>query len=203
MEPAATPFAGITPEELETLHSLMTDQDIARVGANLGRDVLWICDDFAEKLGFYKKAHALRFAKQKKLVKYSLPFKQVKGVEEIDGMAVMNPIPKDAAVHSMGHTVVSFMETWPLLQWLTLAPTELAERVRNVLWRVFFARNNDHLRQQLEDAKKDLEEAEKKVEQAKKQAEEAKKSAACKVGVCVVYVCKLDDVILLSANQKL
>jgi hypothetical protein len=66
-------FAGLTEDDLETLHSLMTDKDIARIRANLGRDVLWVCDDFAEKLGFATKASAYRFATQKKLIKYSLP----------------------------------------------------------------------------------------------------------------------------------
>ena len=161
-----TPFAGITPEELETLHSLMSDKDIARIGANLGRkDVLWSCDDFAEKLGFSKKVHAYRVAKQKNLIKYSLPLKDVIGVEEIDGMPVINPIPIDTVYHPMGHPVVKFMETWPLLQWMTLAPTELGARVTNVLWRIFFARDDgdNMLRRQLDEAKKQLEDAKQEV----------------------------------------
>ena len=138
----------------------MSDKDIARIGANLGRkDVLWNCDDFAEKLGFSKKAHAYRFAKQKNLIKYSLPLKDVIGIEEIDGMPVINPIPIDSEGHSMSHPVVKFMETWPLLQWMTLAPTELGARVTNVLWRIFFARDDGSIRKQLDEVKKQLEDA--------------------------------------------
>jgi dsDNA-binding SOS-regulon protein len=191
-QPVATPFAGITAEELETLHSLMTDSDIARIGANLGREVLWVCDNFAEKLGFSKKSHAYRFATQKELVKYSLPYNEVIGVEEIDGMPVVNPVQRDVDIHVKGvaNRLVKFMETRELFEWLTLAPTDLGSRVRRVLWRVFFARNNDHIRQQLEEAKKKSEYAEKQAEKAKKEAEEAKKAVTCKVRVGLVYVCK-------------
>lgn len=158
------PFAGITPEELETLRSLVADKDIARIRANLGRkDVLWNCDAFAEKLGFSKKGNAYRFANQRNLVKYSLPYKAVIGVGVIDGMPVINPIPEDAEVNKVGAAsrVAKFMETWPLLQWMALAPADLGARVATVLCRIIFAGNDgdNMLRRQLDEAKKQLEDA--------------------------------------------
>jgi TorA maturation chaperone TorD len=89
------------------------------------------------------------------------------------------------------------METRDLFEWLTIAPTDLGSCVRRVLWRVFFVRNDDHLCQQLEEAKKQAEEAkkksedaEKKAEDAEKKAEEAEKASTYKVSVCLVYICK-------------
>lgn len=171
------PFASITPDELETLRSLLCDKDIARIRANLGRrDVLWNCEDFAEKLGFSKKANAYRFANQRNLIKYSLPYKAVIGVGVIDGMLVINPIPEDAEDKvGAAHRVVKFMETWPLLQWMALAPAELGARVAAVLCRILFARNDrdNMLCMQLDEAKKQLEDAKREV------------------GGEVVYLCKL------------
>ena len=56
------PFAGLTQAELAAIKDILGDEDIAKCGENIGRKVLWNCDDFVEKVGFYNKANTYRFA---------------------------------------------------------------------------------------------------------------------------------------------
>ena len=136
-------LSGLTESELTSIRKVLTDSNLAKCGKLIGRNVLWNCEEFVEKVGFYNKSSAYRFAGSMNLISFNLAYQDAVGIDEIEGLPVINPLAEGGSVHPMAHPKVRFMNTWNLLEWLTLARTQQASTLRKALWRVFFSRDND------------------------------------------------------------
>lgn len=132
-------------DDLLSIRQLLSDQDIARLGQYMGENCLWNCAAFVDKVGFTRPDNAIRNARNKGLIICDLPLRKAVGLTEIDGLPIINPVPQETVVQPRERTMVRFMTTIGVLEWLSGAATEKAAAVRHALWWLYFSLNEEHV----------------------------------------------------------
>ena len=141
-----------TREDLSHVQDLIADSDVAWLCEHMGTEVVWRMETFIDKVGFSHPKSAIRNAKSRGLIMCEMPIRQAIGLTEVDGRKIINPLSAETPITPHTRTVVRFMCTMDVLEWLSGAGTEKAKGVRRALWWVYFIHPKEHVQIELEAA---------------------------------------------------
>jgi hypothetical protein len=149
-------LSGATPEDTIIIKEFLDDEAIMRLDQYIDKNVLWNSDTFIDRVGFSKKEHAIRNARKNGLIKYDVPLKRAIGLTSINGVSIVNPLPKDTSVPLKSRARARYMGTRDILEWISGAQTERAKRVQNALWWLCFISDRERMKASLENAEKNV-----------------------------------------------
>jgi hypothetical protein len=156
-------LSGATPEHAIIIKEFLDDEAIMRLDKYIDKNVLWNCDAFVDKVGFSERKNAFRHARKNGLIKYDVPLSRAVGLRSINGISIVNPLPKDIVVPPRSRTQVKYMGTWDILEWVSGAQTDRSKGVRNALWWLCFMSDRERMKAEISELEGSLENAKKKV----------------------------------------
>ena len=145
---------GATAKDIQIIRSLLSDEKICRFGKYIRQKVLWNCDEFVDKVGFYSRSNAFKSAIARNLVRFNVPYRDAVGLYKIDGMPIINPLPANTPLTGNLRMKVKFMGTWDIIHWISGANTQRATEVREALWWMFFAADHKAWSKRLDESEK-------------------------------------------------
>ena len=157
LPPSSDLLSRASAEDLETIQSLLSDEDIEKLGEHIGEEVLWDVEPFISKLGFSaesekkQRANALRAAKNMAIDMVRVSLSQAVGKTEIENLPVVNPVSVDRP--SNDKNIITFMTSMNLLMRISGVNTESGKKIRKALWWLFFAIDRQAIEQLKEDVR--------------------------------------------------